>query len=144
MNKLENNRNLIINFIDVIWNKREFDELNNFIHQDYVDHSLPPNLPANVDGLKLWIAGTGKSFEHISIIEEHVTEGNKSIIKFRMILKHIGPWRDIEPTGAQISTIGYRAFRIAEAKIIEHWALLDGNSIENQLRESLHGCKIQQ
>lgn len=47
-------------------------------------------------------------------------------------------------TGADISTVGYRYFRVADNKIIEHWALIDGNSIENQLKGSAHGCKIQQ
>jgi predicted SnoaL-like aldol condensation-catalyzing enzyme len=144
MNTLETNRNLIINFVDSIWNKNLFNELDQFIHPNFVDHSLPPNLSPDKEGLKLWITGTGMAFEHRSVIENQVTEGNNSIIKFRMFLKHIGPWRDILPTGAEISTIGYRSFRIENGKIIEHWALLDGNSIENQLRESVRGCKIQE
>src|ERR1700710_1259299 len=144
MNNPENNKNLVVNFIDTIWNQGQFDEINNFIHPAFVDHSLPPAFPSNVEGLKLWITTTGKSFQHKSLIEEQVTEGNKSMIKFRMHLKHIGAWREIEPTGAEISAVGYRFFRIDDGKIIEHWALVDGNSIENQLKASAHGCKIQE
>ena len=144
MNTLETNRNLIIHFMDSIWNKNLFEEIDQFLHPDFVDHSLPPNLPADKEGLKLWIIGTGMAFEHRSVIEDQVTEGNKSIIKFRMFLKHIGPWREISPTGIEISTVGYRCFRIENGRIIEQWALLDGNSIENQLRESAQGCKIQE
>ena len=141
---LKNNKNLVTNFIDTIWNKRQFSELGDFIHPAFIDYSLPPALPANVEGLKIWISGTGTSFEHKTLIEEHVSEGNKSIIKIRMLLKHISTWRSIEATGAEITAVGYRCFRIEEGKIIEHWALLDGNSIENQLKASAEGCKIQE
>jgi len=38
--------------------------------------------------------------------------------------------------------IGYRLFKIKDGKIIEHWALIDGQAIENQLKDASHGCKI--
>lgn len=136
MNTFETNRDLIIHFMESIWNKNLFEEIDQFLHQNFVDHSLPPNLPADKEGLKSWIMGTGMAFEHRSVIEDQVTEGNKSIIKIRMFLKHIGPWRGIPPTGTEITTVGFRSFHIENGKIIEHWALVDGNSIENQLRES--------
>jgi len=72
-----------------------------------------------------------------------VCEDNSVMIKIRMQLKHIGEWRGIESTGATIDTIGYRYFKLADNKIIEHWALIDGNRIENQLKQTNHGCKIQ-
>lgn len=92
----------------------------------------------------MWITGTGMSFDHRTVIEDQVTEGDKSMIKFRMFLKHIGKWRGIAPTSLELSTVGYRYFKLDEGKISEHWALLDGNSIENQLKESALGCKIQE
>jgi predicted ester cyclase len=30
---------------------------------------------------------------------------------------------------------GYRTFKIAEGKIVEQWAMIDGNNIEKQLKE---------
>jgi len=142
-NNLEQNKHLVANFIEAIWNKGRFDELGAYIHPDFVDHSLPAAFAADVEGLKRWITATGQSFEHRSLIEAQVTEGDRSMIKIRMFLKHIGPWRGIEPTGVEITTVGYRYFRLVGGRIIEHWALLDGNAIENQLKESASGCKIQ-
>lgn len=66
------------------------------------------------------------------------------MLKIKMELDHIGIWRNIKPTHKQISTVGYRYYKLARGKINEHWCLLDGNSIENQLQASTHGCKIQQ
>lgn len=138
------NKSIVTNFIEEIWNSNQFEKIDNYISADFIDHSLPPNLPANKDGMKLWIIGTGKSFEHKTIIDDIICEDNKVMLKMRMQMKHIGIWRDIEPTHFEITTIGYRYYKLDNGKIIEHWALIDGNSIENQLKEASKGCKIQQ
>ena|SRR6478609_3286082 len=137
------NKSIVTNFIEEIWNQQQFDKIDNYIASDFIDHSLPPTLPANTEGMKAWIIGTGKSFEHKTMIDEMVCENNKVMIKITMQLKHIGVWRDIEPTFLEISTVGYRYYRLEDGKIKEHWSLLDGNAIENQLKTCQHGCKIQ-
>lgn len=139
----EYNKTLIENFIESIWNRLEFNKLDSFLHSDFFDHSLPPSFQPNKDGLKAWIMTTGCSFKHNTIIDVQVNQGNKSVIKISMTLKHIGKWREIEPTGLEITTAGYRYFTISDGKIIGHWALIDGTSIENQLLASTNGCKIQ-
>ncbi|MBO9701826.1 MAG: ester cyclase [Sporocytophaga sp.] len=133
---------LVQDFINQIWNNRAFDQLGNFLHNDFKDYSLPPLFSTDIEGTKKWIINTGVSFEHFTVIEDQVTEGDKSIVKIRMNLKHIGAWRNIEPTGMDLFTIGYRFFKIKDGKIIEHWALIDGQAIENQLKDASHGCKI--
>lgn len=129
-------------FINQIWNNKAFSKLDSFLHDDFKDYSLPPMLPTDKEGTKKWIINTGISFEHNTIIKDQVTEGNVSIVKIRMNLKHIGVWRDIEPTEIDLYTIGYRHFKFKDGKIIEHWALIDGQAIENQLKDASHGCKI--
>lgn len=137
-----NNLNIVTDFIEQIWNKRDFDKLDNFLHPNFKDHSLPPALPADKKGLKKWVMGTGISFDHNTIIEDHVSEGDKCILKISMNLKHIGTWHDIEATGVELHTSGYRYFKLKDERIIEHWALIDGQTIENELTKAAHGCKI--
>ncbi|MBA2612100.1 MAG: ester cyclase [Bacteroidetes bacterium] len=138
------NKSIVKNFIEEIWNQNQFEKIDHYISPDFIDYSLPPNLSADKEGMKLWIIGTGKSFEHKTIIDDIVCEDDKVMMKMRMKLKHIGVWREIEPTHFEISTVGYRYYKLKDGKIVEHWSLLDGNSIENQLKETSHGCKIQE
>lgn len=133
---------LVQNFINQIWNNRAFEKLDDFLHPDFRDYSLPPMLSSDREGTKKWIVSTGFSFEHNTIIEDQVTQNNKSIVKIRMNLKHIGTWRNIESTRIHLYTTGYRYFKLKDQKIIEHWALIDGQTIENQLKDASHGCKI--
>jgi hypothetical protein len=62
----------------------------------------------------------------------------------KMQMKHIGTWRGIEPTNAEIYTVCFRYFKLADNKIVEPYALIDGNAVANQLKEATHGCKIQE
>lgn len=137
------NKNLITAFIESIWNRSELDQIGHYLHPDFTDHSLPATLPKNSEGLKIWIRNTGLSFEHRTIIDEMVCEDDKVIIKIRMLLKHVGSWREIEPTGKDVVAVGYRFMKIRDQKIVEHWGLVDGNAIEEQLKVHSNGCKIQ-
>jgi len=138
------NKSIVTNFIEEIWNNNQLEKIDNYLSANFIDHSLPPTLPVNKDGMKLWILGMGISFKHKTIIDDIVCEDNKVMLKIKMQMKHIGVWREIEPTYFEISTIGYRYYKLADGKITEHWALIDGNSIENQLKEASKGCKIQE
>lgn len=133
---------LVQRFIEQIWNNQSFEMLDSFLHPNFKDHSLLPTLTPDQEGTKKWIVNTGLSFKHHTIIDEQVTEGNLSMIKITMKLKHIGVWRGIEPTGIELSTTGFRHFKIQDEKIVEHWALIDGQTIENQLKDASHGCAI--
>ncbi|QHW01397.1 hypothetical protein GJR95_20875 [Spirosoma endbachense] len=136
-------KQLALNFIEEVWNHQQYDKLDDYLHHDYVDHSLPTALPADRVGLLKWLQATSQSFEHQTLIEDQVTEGNKTILKVKMMMTHIGLWRGIEATGAQVSTTGYRFYRIADGKIIEHWAAIDGNVLETQLKQKVNkGCQI--
>ncbi|MEO7044467.1 MAG: ester cyclase [Ferruginibacter sp.] len=133
---------LITEFIEQIWNNRTFGKLDTYLHSDYKDYSLPATFPTDKEGTKKWILATGVSFDHNTVIDEQVTEGNSSILKIKLTLKHIGTWREIKPTGIELQIVGYRHFKIKDGKIIGHWGLIDGQSIENRLKNTNHGCKI--
>lgn len=136
-----NNLLLVSDFIEQIWNNRNFDKLDDFIHFDYKDNSLPDTFPANEEGLKKWIVATSASFKHKTTIEDHVSEGDKIILKIRMMLEHTGSWRGIDPTGMEVTIQGYRFYKLKEGKIIESWALVDGQALESQLKGAINGCK---
>jgi len=133
---------LVQNFIELVWNQQSFEQLDKLVHPNYQDHSIQSSLPPGKEGTRAWILNTGLSFDHHTTIEEQVTEGDKCIVKIKMRLKHVGTWRNIAPTGISIETNGYRFFKFKDGKIIEHWALHDGQNIENQLRHAVEGCEI--
>lgn len=131
----ERNKNIIRRYIEEVWNKQNLDALDEFLATHYVDHSLPPQFSGR-EGVKQWIKALAASFDEQTIIEDQVTEGDRSIIRLTMRLTHHGEWRGIPATGKQVEIKGYRAYRLEGDKIAEQWALIDGDSLERQLRET--------
>ena len=133
---------LLNEFIKQIWNNQAFELLEEFLHKEFKDHSLLPELLPGKEGTKQWVINTGRSFKHYTSIESIVSEGDECVARIKMKLQHIGTWREIEPTGIELFTEGYRHVKIRDGKIIDHWALIDGQMIENKLKEASHGCEI--
>lgn len=136
----------VAKYLDTVWNRRDFERMDEFLHPDFVDHSLPSALPTSKVGTQKWIEMTGVSFEHKTRVDVIVNEGPWVAVKLRMELKHIGTWREWDATFAEIETVGYRFFRVQGQKILEHWALLDAGGIETQLKDAVScslGCKVQ-
>lgn len=126
---------LITSFINDIWNEQKFDMLDTYVHQDFVDKSLPPTFPTNQAGTKIWIEATSKAFEHNTVIDELLIQDNKAIAKITMNLHHIGDFKGIVATGKKVSIQGYRYFELQDDKIISHEALLDGVKLETFLKQ---------
>ncbi|MET3875642.1 ester cyclase [Chitinophaga sp. OAE865] len=130
---IQEQKEFITHYINTIWNLGDTSRLEQFLHPDYVDHSLPPGLPPDSTGLKQWIALTHASFQPQTIINEQVAEPGTCMIRITMHMKHTGTWRKIPPTGLTVSIPGYRCFRLQDNRIIEHRALIDGNTLEKKL-----------
>lgn len=77
------NKSIVIDFIEQIWNLNQFEKIDTYISDDFIDHSLPSSLTANKEGMKNWIVRTCKSFEHKTIIDTIVSEGDNVIVKIK-------------------------------------------------------------
>lgn len=136
------NKDVVFRFMEEIWNQQHFGQMDVLVHPQFKDHALPKALPTGKEGLEQWITALGASFEHKTIIEDHVSEGDKTGVRISLLLKHTGTWRDIPPTGAEVIAKGFRFFRVKDGKIIEHWGLIDGQAIESQLKKAAQGCAV--
>ena len=133
---------LAVNFLEDFWNGRQFRTAGDYFHANYHDHTVPLGFPTGAAGTIQWIEKLGESFIHRTEIEEVIAEVDKVMLRVRLHLKHTGPWRGIEPTGAEVSTTGFRVFRVEAGRRIEHRALIDGESLEKQLKGLIKACAL--
>lgn len=138
----ENNKKVVHEYIQTIWNQRKIESIDRFIADDYVDHSFVPAVPPTKNGLKFWIRNISEAFEHVTTIESIVAEGDEVAIRLSFAARHIGKWRNIEATNRKVKVKGFRVFKLRESKIIAHWALLDGESLQSALTDKEHGCTL--
>lgn len=137
-----NNKQVVEQFIEQIWNKQKMDVLDSLVHKDYRDHSFLPSVPPNREGLVMWIRNTSAAFNHHTSIEDIVAEGDQVAIRVLFSATHIGTWRGIAASGKTATVKGFRFFRLKDGKIIEHHALIDGEALQSQLTEVYAGCQV--
>jgi predicted ester cyclase len=136
------NKQIVLNYIETVWNGRRLDEIDHFISAGYEDHSLINAIPPNRNGLRIWIENTSKAFDHKTTVETIVAEGDDVAVRVSFEVNHIGVWRGIEPTNKRVVVKGFRFFCLRDGKIVSHWALIDGEALQTALTEQPHGCAI--
>ncbi len=66
-------------------------------------------------------------------VEELLADGDKVVARVSIRGTHQGAFRGIAPTGKPIALLGINIFRIANGKIVEHWAVRDDLSFLQQV-----------
>lgn len=139
---MKSNKEIVQAFIESVWNLRQLEKIGDFVSEHYRDFSFLPSIPPTREGLKSWIENTSAAFQHKTSIESIICEGNEVAARITFEVRHIGTWRNIGPTGRTISVKGFRFFKLHSGKIIQHWALIDGEALQTALTDQYHGCEI--
>ena len=88
---------------------------------------LPDDPPAKlIDTFKETFAEARAGFPDLSItIEDVMAEGDRVAARVTMHGTHSGEFQGIAPTGKRVEVRAIDMFRIANGKIVEHWAHAD-------------------
>ncbi len=77
----EKNKAIARRYIEDLWNKKNLDEIDKLVSDDFVNHSSPPGMTPDREGLKQFISFSGAAFPdgHYTI-EDMVAEEDKVMI----------------------------------------------------------------
>jgi len=134
MDTLELNKQLCRDYFTAFL-KRDEDWMRRHIAADFVRHD--PGLPFQVKGpegvLQLHDALL-PAFPDMSLpLEDFVAEGEKVLVRLRVLGTHLGPFGDMAASGRKIDIGVLDLFQIRDGVLIEHWALLDNLGMLKQL-----------
>lgn len=108
----------VTGFIEDIWNHDRFDMLSEYLHPEFIDHSLPRGMQ-NADRLKSYLTQLRIDVSHTTEIENIVYAKDFAILKVKVILSPSST--DCSGQHNQEILEGYRILAIAEQRIIAHW-----------------------
>jgi steroid delta-isomerase-like uncharacterized protein len=104
------------------------------IADDCVYHGGPPDLLPGPDGAKEWAIMLRNSFPDIRIThEECIAEDDRVAVRFLAEGTHGGAFMGVPATGKQVTMSGINFMRIAEGRIVEHWANYDTLGLMQQI-----------
>jgi steroid delta-isomerase-like uncharacterized protein len=109
--------------------------IDELLSKDYVDHSLPPDVPPNREGLRQVVEAMQRAFPDISYtIENEVAEGD--LVAQRLLGKGTlrGEFMGMPATGKSAVWQEMHLHRFAsDGKLAEHWGTSDDLSMLMQL-----------
>lgn len=109
--------------------------IDELLPDDYVDHNPPlPGLPPGREGVRQSVLMLRAAFPNaVHIIDEQTAEGDKVMTRLHVRATFEGEILGFQPTGAIIEVSSVAVHRIADGKLVEHWAQMDMAGFVRQL-----------
>ena len=100
-----------------------------------VDHSLPPGIPNNREGFKMFMSGFRAAFPDLTYtIEDEMAEGDKVYNLSMGTGTMKGDFQGMKASGKKATWQEMHVVRFdASGKVVEHWATVDQVSMLTQL-----------
>jgi hypothetical protein len=93
-----------------------------------------PGAPTGLVGAKAVHQGLLTAFpDSHTTIDDLVAEGDRVVMRGTATGTHKGSFMGAPPTGKSFKVTTMSVFRIANGKIVEHWGVVDGTGVLQQL-----------
>lgn len=123
----DQNKQLDRRAIEEVWNRGNYDVVDELVADDFVGHSATPDQEIHgPEGVKQFYMALRMAFPDIHFtIEDQIAEGDKVVTRWRAQATHLGEFQGIPPTGNQGMITGITIDRIAGDKLVECWTEID-------------------
>jgi len=115
-------------------NKKNLAAIDEFIDPQLVDHTLPPGMPAGMEGQRQVFSMYTTAFPDTHFtVEDMIAEGDRVVARLSVSATQHGAFMGLPPTGKHVRFTGIDIIRIAGGKLVEHWGEMDMLGLLQQL-----------
>ena len=130
----EQNNALIRRFYEEVLNKKNTAVIDELLDPNQVNHSLPPGMPADLEGSKQFIGMFLTGFPDLHFtVEDMIAEGDTVVARLTARGTHQGAFMGIPPTGKHVTVTAIDINRLVGGKSVEHWLEMDTLGMMQQL-----------
>jgi steroid delta-isomerase-like uncharacterized protein len=130
----EDNKALVRRFVDEVQSKGSTDLIDEICSPEFVNHSAPPGLPADREGIKiLTTMFKGALPDSYFSVEDMIAEGDKVVTRKTFHGTHEGEFMGIPPSGRPVNVSLIDVVRISDGRVVEHWSVGDNLGMMQQL-----------
>ena len=130
----EDNKALVRRFTDEVQSGGNIDLIDEICSPEFVNHSAPPEIPADCEGIKILTAMFRRAFpDSYFTVEDMIAEGDKVATRKTFHGTHEGEFMGIPPSGRAVSMGLIDIVRISDEKVVEHWVMGDSLGMMQQL-----------
>jgi predicted ester cyclase len=122
----EENKRLARRLLDEVFEKGDFDAMDQLIHPRFVNHEAPPSNPQGHAGLQETVEWLRSLWGPMRFeIEDEICEGDRVVVRVVMHGRHVGEFLGQAPTGKEFATKQIHVYRVEDGRVIEHWSVRD-------------------
>jgi predicted ester cyclase len=134
----EKNKNIIISYIDEIFNKHNLSSIQRYFGGNFIEGS--PQTGKGRIGSKQFINEFFKAFPDWRATIEHIVAENDLVVAFlNGSGTHKGEFNGIPPTNKPVNIRSAELYKIENEIIIGHWYVMDQLNLLKQMGASLSG-----
>jgi len=109
-----------------VFNKDNFGLIDELVSTEFVDHFVQPGIPANRIGFKQSAIALKKAFPDLRyMIEDSIEAGDRVVHNVTATGTMTGEFLGIAPTGKRAIWTEIHIARVANGRLVEHWAVVD-------------------
>jgi len=128
----EQNKAIARRFLDELWNRSNFELVDQLLASDYDGHSS--TVIRGPEGAMAFVPRLRNAFPDFQfLILDQIAEEDKVATRWVIRGTHEGEFQGVPPSGKQIEMTGIAIFRVANGKLIEGWTNEDVLGMMQQL-----------
>jgi predicted ester cyclase len=114
---------LVLRLIEEVVNGGDLALIDELVHHDFFDHEAPASRSLGHKGLRATVRALHEAFAGYHLEPTDVVSADgKVVVRGSASGRHVGAINGIAATGEEWSSPQFHVFRIADRRIIEHWA----------------------
>ena len=117
------------------WNMPLADEL---VADQFTSHDWPKGSPSGPEAFRNYYSNVIRSVlpDARYEVDDMIAEGDKVVVRWRLLGTHKGNFLDISPTGRWVTLKGIAMYRLEDSKVTERWVVTDLHGLLQKLKES--------
>jgi len=130
----EQNKRLIREITDIIWNRQELDRIPEFYAPDFVGDYRPYGFREGHAGVRAMVEGAWRAFpDYHEEVHELIAEGDRVVLHLTISGTQLGQWGPLPPTGKRAEFDEIVILRIRDGKVVGQRGVVDNLSALRQL-----------
>jgi predicted ester cyclase len=122
VNNTGENKRLVCDLIEEVWNKHQLEKVGEFVADDFLDEA--------VEHTRQFLG----AFPDVQVkIDDLIAEDDKVVARLLVAGTNTGSFAGQPPTGRYVTFGSFRIYRLANGKLVETWAMQDRLLLMEQL-----------
>ena len=131
------NKRLVRRFYKEVYGDWNMALVPEMVSPRFISHDWPEGGPTGPQGFELFYSAIRAALPDARYeVDDLIAEGDKVVVRWRLLGTHQGDFRGIAPSGQKIELKGIAIYRVDNGKLMERWVVTDLYGVLEEMRTS--------